>query len=104
MKIQENGSIKFYCQVMPNTFVQVLEPADTATTLKQTMNKLTFQPSFLLVVNCILRSLKFKEDRSNDLFSNILLERCKNTSGFVSYGEQYMEHHVNQTMVLLAIE
>ncbi len=104
MKINPDKSITFYCQVMPNTFVHMLEPADTGKTVDATLNSLPFKPSFMYVVNCILRSLKFQNDKEWPLVDKKLSSVCHNTTGFVSYGEQFYNHHVNQTMVILAIE
>ncbi len=104
MKINPDKSITFYCQVMPNTFVFMLEPSNTSETIDATINRFPFKPSFMYVVNCILRSLKFQKDKEWPLVSRKLESVCNNTTGFVSYGEQFYNHHVNQTMVILALE
>jgi hypothetical protein len=56
------------------------------------------------VVNCILRSSKFNREGLWDKINKEVLTACVNTTGFVSYGEQFYKHHVNQTMVVLAID
>lgn len=104
MKINSDKSITFYCQVIPNTFVQVLKPVDPIEKLKVTLKSLEFRPQFVYAVNCILRSLKFNKEDIWSKFDKELIGFCDNTTGFVSYGEQYHKHHVNQTMVILAIE
>lgn len=104
MKVNPDKTITFYCQVMPNTFVYLLKPEDPIQKLKETLSDITFKPSFMYVINCILRSLKFQNDHIWKDFDHTLLSKCHNTTGFISYGEQFYGHHVNQTMVILAIE
>lgn len=104
MKVNPDKSITFYCQVMPNTFVEILNPAQPMEILKETLVGLPTAPSFVLAVNCILRSLKFQEDKLWKSFDQQLLKYCENTTGFISYGEQFYRQHLNQTMVMLIIE
>ncbi|AGF56606.1 hypothetical protein B0P06_005119 [Clostridium saccharoperbutylacetonicum] len=104
MKVNADKSITFYCQVIPNTFVEVLKPIDPDEQVKRTLGRLPFKPSFIFSVHCILRSLKFKEEK---LWKNIdkeIISCCSNTTGFISYGEQYYKAHANQTMVMLIVE
>lgn len=103
-QVNPDRSITFYCQIMPNTFVKILEPVDAVAKVKETLQELPFKPGFILAVNCILRSLKFQQESLWPKVDSAILGVCSNTTGFVSYGEQYYQRHVNQTMVLLAIE
>lgn len=102
--VNPDKSITFYCQLMPNTFVYMLQPVDPVTMVNETMDSLSFTPSFMYVVNCILRSLKFQEENTWKPIDRCVSSKCKNMTGFISYGEQYYKHHVNQTMVILAVE
>lgn len=104
MKVNEDKSITFYCELMANTYVHVLKPDDPITVLKSTFKRAPFKPSFVFSVNCILRSLKFLEDNTWKDFDNECLGFCSNTAGFISYGEQYYKNHSNQTMVMLLEE
>jgi hypothetical protein len=104
MKVNFDKSITFYCQIIPNTFVEVLQPADHKKVMDETINSINFKPSFALSINCILRSLWFSD---RNLWNNVnseLLSICENQTGFISYGEQYYKNHFNQTMVLLLVE
>lgn len=104
MKINSDKSITFYSQILPNTFVELLEAADVDSCISKTTESFELKPSFVLSVHCILRSLKFKDE---GLWKNIdqkLLQTCKNQAGFISYGEQIYKKHLNQTMVLLIVE
>ncbi|MBC3887923.1 hypothetical protein GH810_06325 [Acetobacterium paludosum] len=104
MKINSDKSITFYAQIIPNTFVDILELQDHRSIIQNTLNAVQFRPNFVLSINCILRSLYFIE---NSLWRDVdaeLLSICKNQTGFISYGEQYYKNHFNQTMVLLVVE
>lgn len=104
MKVNPDKSITFYCQLMPNTFVEVLEPVDPTVQIKNTLTGVPYKPNFVFVINCILRSLKFQQE---DLWKDIdkeILSFCSNTAGFISYGEQFYKAHANQTMVMLTVE
>ncbi len=104
MKVNPDKSITFYCQIIPNTFLYVLNPIDPIAKIKDTFKLIEFKPSSLFVINCILRSLKFQKENLWTSIDKEILKNCANTSGFISYGEQYYKNHVNQTMVILAIE
>lgn len=104
MKVNSDKSITFYSQIIPNTFVEILKPSNPLDVIKETVKTAKFKPSFVFAVNCILRSLKFTEEGTWNKIDREILEFCKNTTGFISYGEQFYKHHLNQTMVLLLIE
>lgn len=104
MKVNSDKSITFYCELMENTFLHILKPEDPIQVLRQTIKDAPFRPSFIFSVHCILRSLKFIQERKWTDFDKEMIKFCNNISGFVSYGEQYYKNHSNQTMVLLLIE
>jgi len=104
MKINSDRSITFYSQIIPNTFVEILELANHDKVIKQTLSSVKVRPQFVLSINCILRSLHFIDKKEWKDVDMELLSICKNQTGFVSYGEQYYRNHFNQTMVLLLVE
>lgn len=104
MKVNTDKSITFYCQLIPNTFVEVLKPINPDVQIKRTLEKVPFKPSFAFTVHCILRSLKFQQEKLWGSIDREILSCCSNTTGFVSYGEQYYKVHANQTMVMLIVE
>lgn len=104
MKVNPDKSITFYCQILPNTFVEVLEPANYDLVMKETVASALFKPSFVLSINCILRSLMFLDRNLWENVNSNLLSLCENQTGFISYGEQFYQNHFNQTMVLLLVE
>jgi hypothetical protein len=104
MKVNSDKSITFYCELMENTFLHVLKAEDPIAVVKKTISAAPFQPSFVFSVHCILRSLKFIQEKKWTEFDKEMLSFCSNITGFISYGEQYYKNHSNQTMVLLLVE
>ncbi|AIQ66088.1 hypothetical protein PSTEL_26205 [Paenibacillus stellifer] len=104
MKVNSDRSITFYCELMANTFVHLLKPEDPLEVVQRTLREAPRSPSFVFAVHCILRSLKFKQEELWDRYDREIIDYCRNTAGFVSYGEQYYRHHSNQTMVMLVVE
>lgn len=104
MKVNSDKSITFYSQMMANTFVEILKPLDPVEQIRETIKSIEFRPSFVLSINCILRSLKFQQEGLWKSVDNELVSFCPNITGFISYGEQFYKKHINQTMVLLVIE
>lgn len=104
MKVNPDKSITFYCQLIPNTFVEVLGPTNPIEQIKETINSIPFKPNFIFVINCILRCLKFEQENIWKNIDQQILSFCSNTTGFISYGEQFYKAHANQTMVMLVVE
>lgn len=104
MKVNPDKSITLYSQVAPNTFLYILKSVNPIDEIKSTISKAEFKPNYVLVINCILRSLKFQGEKLWKDINMELLNFCPNTSGFISYGEQFYKIHVNQTAVMLLVE
>lgn len=104
MKVNPDKSITLYAELMSNTFVHLLQPADPLQVVKETVASAPFKPSFVFSVHCILRSLMFLEKNCWADYHQELSRLCPNVTGFISYGEQYYKRHANQTMVLLLME
>ncbi|AIQ57200.1 FIST signal transduction protein [Paenibacillus borealis] len=104
MVINPDGSVTFYSQVMSSTYVEVLSAADPLAVLEETLGGSPYKPSFVLNINCTLRDQLFIRDGLWAAFDGIMLGFCGNTTGFISYGEQYYKKHANQTMILLLVE
>lgn len=104
MKINPDKSITFYSQILPDTFVEVLQPSNIMESFKSTINQIGFKPGFILSIHCILRCLKFKKNNTWTELDKALLPVTSNQVGFISYGEQFYKRHLNQTMVILVVE
>ncbi|WP_368490706.1 FIST signal transduction protein [Clostridium sp. BJN0013] len=104
MKVNEDKSITFYSELMINTFVYLLKPVEPIGVLRETLKNVSFKPSFVFSINCIFRKLLFVKDSIWEDFDREMTLFCRNTAGFISYGEQYYKKHLNQTMVMLLVE
>ncbi|QUL56483.1 FIST C-terminal domain-containing protein [Paenibacillus tritici] len=104
MAVRPDGAVTFYSQVMSSTYVEVLSSADPLAVLEETLGGSPYKPSFVLNINCTLRDQLFTRDGLWGAFDMAMLEFCGNTTGFISYGEQYYNRHANQTMILLLVE
>ncbi|WP_340022118.1 FIST N-terminal domain-containing protein [Paenibacillus sp. FSL K6-1096] len=103
-EVRPDGSVTFYSQVMSSTYVEVLNAADPLAVLEETLGGSPFKPSFVLNINCTLRDELFRREGLWADFDQAMLGFCSNTTGFISYGEQYYTKHANQTMILLLVE
>lgn len=103
-EVHADGSVSFYSQVMSSTYVEVLSAADPLAVLEETLGGSPFKPSFVLNINCTLRDQLFGREGLWADFDQTMLGFCGNTTGFISYGEQYYTKHANQTMILLLVE
>lgn len=102
--VHPDGSVTFYSQIMSSTYVELLSSADPLAVLEETLGSSPFKPSFVLNINCTLRDQLFTRDGLWGAFDETMLGFCGNTTGFISYGEQYYTKHANQTMILLLVE
>lgn len=104
MAVHNDGSLSFYSQLMPSTYVDVLKAEDPLQVLDDTLGSSPFVPGFVLNINCTLRERLFSRDGLWKAFDDKMISFCGNTAGFISYGEQYYRKHANQTMILLLVE
>lgn len=82
MKINADKSITFYSQILPDTFVEVLQPSNITESFKSTIDQIEFKPGFILSVHCILRCLKFKKNNTWKELDRILLPITSNHVGY----------------------
>lgn len=104
-KINSDHSMQFYCRVLTNSVLEVLEPQDPIQVMKETIDKIKENiPDVkgIISVNCILRSLQFEQENIGQKMISPLSELGP-LVGFSSYGEQLNNNHLNQTLVLLAL-
>lgn len=100
-KVNPDGSITFYCKMLPSTFLKLLAPVDIRNELNKTAKAILSQgkPLVTMTSNCILRKLKFEKDHIEPQVNEVL--KKINAVGFTTYGEQLDGLHINQTMVTL---
>lgn len=105
MCVHEDSSITFYCQILRNAQLQLLQPCDVLQTIDATVELVKQDFTHIdgvLAINCILRKIQFQQ--TNRLQAvNERLSRLPNLFGFCSYGEQLHNEQINQTLILLAM-
>lgn len=105
-RVEKDNSISFYCRVYINSYVNILEPEDPMVVLSNTISKVKNEmPSIsgTIVINCIFRTLLFKNKKLNSSFVS-KLSNLGQFVGLTSYGEQFNNRHFNQTMLLICFE
>jgi len=106
-KINDDGSIVFYCGVEEGVVLEVghHEVIDDALSLelKELQLKGLQKAELFIVCNCILRALETtKEDKHNSL-GQLINTISPSVIGFDTYGEQLNGLHINQTLVGIAL-
>jgi len=102
--INNDGSISFYSRIYNKVHVSILKATDPLTVLEETKSKINrdFKKiEGIFSINCILRTLQFKENGIEQKYIDSLRKLTKNFGGFTSYGEQINNLHLNQTLALL---
>ncbi|MCR3760907.1 FIST C-terminal domain-containing protein [Clostridium felsineum] len=105
-KIEDDGSLSLYARIYQNSYVNILKPKDPMKVLTNTINKAKKEIpkiSGSIVVNCIFRTLLFKNTNFTNKFTN-KLQDLGEFAGITTYGEQLNNKHLNQTMVLICFE
>ncbi len=102
-----DGSIGMYCRVLPNSEVELMNPLDaieiahkTGREFKEEMPKM----GFVLLVNCILRTIGFEQQQLTDKIADVWRKYFPAYCGFSSYGEQKDRLNFNQTLLVIVIE
>lgn len=104
-QIMDDDSIQFYSQIFQGALVDILSPEDVIEKTKDTVKIIKEKiPNVkaIIAVNCILRTLQFKDQNQCGMISTELA-KLGQVVGFSSYGEQLCKMHLNQTLVLLAL-
>ena len=101
-----DGSITTYKNLQKNDLISftTIHP-NWKDFMKQNMDELTngSRVAGLITINCILRYLLFEQNHYTGSYGKMLSDASGGTFfGVVSDGEQYVEQHVNQSMVCLA--
>lgn len=103
--VNQDDSIQFYCQVITNSILEILEPVDPIQMAHKSVQDISSHMSsikLLLAINCILRRLQFEQQNiSKEVFGQFA--SLAPVAGFSSYGEQLNNTHLNQTLLVLAL-
>lgn len=101
-----NGGLINYKKIYENDAISILNVLDYREVVEETKRQIRAKiskPSCIISFNCIFRYLFFNNE-------NYTIEYLKNMAsvapnfGFIAGGEQYMNQHVNQTMVCAVFE
>lgn len=99
----EGSSLIFYCNVLENTQLSLLQSGDIVHDTRQALleKEKSFGPIGGLVnFHCILRTLALRQNGQLQAYANLF--RDIPTIGLSTYGEQYLGH-INQTSTLLLL-
>ncbi|MEM1448722.1 MAG: nitric oxide-sensing protein NosP [Planctomycetota bacterium] len=97
-KVNDDGSLSFFCAIEPGTVLTVAKGGDLVATLETQLEEVRSRvgpPLLTIGCDCILRSLETQRDELREQVADVL-ERFE-TVGFATYGEQFNAMHVNQT-------
>ncbi len=104
-KVEEDGSLTFYCGVEEGTLLYLGEQSMPNRKLRENLQQIQQEAgeiSMLLLFSCILCKLDLKEGEQRSEWGKILHQFSPNVIGFDTYGEQLNGLHINQTLVALA--
>ncbi len=103
-KLNEDGSIVFYCGIEEGMVLEIGGHADITQALDQCMSDAAAGvPQFVLGFNCILRALEAKAAQAHDSLAEVYKRFSHAMIGFDTYGEQLNGLHINQTLMAVAI-
>ncbi len=100
----QDQNIVFYCNVLEDTELSLLEAQDIIADTKQALeNKQTEMGSISAIINfhCILRTLELEAKNLMEDYGQIFADIP--TIGFSTYGESYIGH-INQTSTMLVFK
>jgi hypothetical protein len=103
-KMEEDGSLRFYCGIDEGLVLTVARGEDMAANLMKSLDSLQVQLGEVEVIlgfDCILRRLEAEQKQQTREVSAVL--RKHKVVGFNTYGEQFRSMHVNQTFTGVAI-
>jgi hypothetical protein len=103
-KVEEDGSLRFYCGIDEGLVLTVADGDDIAKNLDQALTRVAAElgsVELILGFDCILRRLEAEQKQKTLIVSQVL--KRHGVVGFNTYGEQYRSMHVNQTFTGVAI-
>ncbi len=106
-KVYNDNSISFFSRIYNQTKMTVLKQMDLNTVWTQTAQYILSQiqnPSFVISINSIFRTMIFEKEQKLGDFVSKLLDFYENYIGMSSYSEQVNQQNLNQTMSLLVFE
>lgn len=102
-KMNEDGSLSFFCAIDDGIVLTVAEPAGMTRTTREAFEDVERQIGgidFVLGFDCVLRRIDAQNRQVTHRIAEIYKEH--NVIGFNTYGEQYLSMHLNQTFTGIA--
>lgn len=103
-KVNDDGSLTFFCAIDEGIVLTVANGVDMVTNLKVAFAKvrqIIGQPRVILGCDCLLRFLEIGQTDIREEIGALMV--ANNVVGFATYGEQFNAMHVNQTFTGVAI-
>jgi hypothetical protein len=103
-RVNDDGSLNFYCAVENGIVLTAMQPAPLLDDLNRMLEGVTDRmgvPSLMIGCDCFLRRMELEAVRHLDQASALL--RRSRVVGFNTYGEQHHGMHVNQTFTGVAL-
>jgi hypothetical protein len=102
-KVELNGDLRFYSAIDEGLILTVAEPMPMVAHLEAALGELSRprEPDAIVVCDCILRRLELGQMQLQRQVSAVFARH--RAIGFSTYGEQYNNLHVNQTLTGVAI-
>lgn len=102
-KMNEDGSLSFFCAIDDGIVLTVAEPAGMAKTTGtafETVRQTIGEIDLILGFDCVLRQIDAENRQAKRHLSQLYTNN--NVIGFNTYGEQYLSMHLNQTLTGIA--
>ena len=102
-KVNDDGSLSFYCAIDDGIVMTVAEPTGMARTTRDAFDEVRKRIGTIDVVlgfDCVLRQVDARNRQVTQTLSQIY--RDNHVIGFNTYGEQYISMHLNQTFTGIA--
>ncbi|MDT8879619.1 nitric oxide-sensing protein NosP [Halomonas saccharevitans] len=103
-RVNDDGSLSFYCAVENGIVLTAMRPAPLLEDLEAVFDGLTERlgdPALIIACDCFLRRLELETLERVDAASRLMAR--SRVIGFNSYGEQHHGMHINQTFTGVAI-
>ena len=101
-----SGAINVFNRVIPNTVVDILEPADALQVLSENIAEIGKNISHfgcVLIIPCLLCTVGFEKHRLCGKIIDLLKSSFPTFCGFSGFGEQFGKLNNNQTIVMVVI-
>ncbi|MGP1594550.1 MAG: FIST signal transduction protein [Treponema sp.] len=101
-----SGAINVFTRVVPNTIVDILEPADTLQILSDNLAEISKKvPRFgcAFIIPCLLCTIGFEKYQLCSKITDLLNKTFPTFCGFSGFGEQFGKLNNNQTIIMVVI-